>query len=182
MSDNEIYEKLRERKIERMRLGQKACEIVPLASDEETSFAIVPLTEAEYDICMRTTAALEVPENVAGAGIMDRHEKREVIFRSLRNVGNLDKRPFSEIEQMMEIFEPEDVNKLYDRYVEMSTQYSPHFYELSQEEIDYLKELFANYQWSGLSGKQLYALNRCISALLPGQPSDNLLGSSLITS
>lgn len=181
MAEQATLEKIRERRLERMRQGQNACEIVPLPSDSEIRVALVPLTEAEYDACMRLTSRLDVPENVAGASIMDRHEKREVIIRASRETENLTQHVWKTVDEMMTSIEPEDVNVLYDRYVEMSTDISPHIAQLSEEEIDFLKDYFANCQWSDLSGKQLYALNRFISARSILLPSDNSLGSSSIT-
>lgn len=181
MAEQATLEKIRERRIERMRLGQNALEIVLLPSDSEVRIGLVPLTEAEYDTCMRLTSELNVAENVAGAGVMDRHEKREVVFRAAREPSDPHKHIFDSVDQMMENIEPEDLNVLYDRYVEMSTQYSPHVAQLSDEEVDFLKEFFANCQWKDLSGRQLYALNRFILAHSPGQLSDNLPGFSSIT-
>lgn len=181
MAEQATLEKIRERRLERMRQGQNACEVVNLPSDEEVRVALVPLTEAEYDTCMRLTSKLDVPENVAGASVMDRHEKREVIFRAAREVGDLSQHIWTTVDQMMDTIEPEDVNVLYDRYVEMSTDISPHMAQLTDEEVDFLKDYFANCQWSDLSGKQLYALNRFILARSIQLPSDNSLGSSSIT-
>jgi hypothetical protein len=41
-------DKIRERRLERMRLGQAVCDFVTLPSDSETRLCIVPLTEAQY--------------------------------------------------------------------------------------------------------------------------------------
>lgn len=177
-AQRDIKATLRARRVERMRQGQQACEITSLPSDNEIRVAIVPLLEKEYDMCMLAVAAMNVPDNVAGAGILDRHEKLEVLIRSIRNPNNLMERIFDNVEELMELVEPPDVNTLYDDYVEMASNISPHVVELGEDEIDFLKQLFGTLQLKGLSGKQLYALRRFISTLSPMQLTDNLLGSS----
>lgn len=177
-----ILQALKERRLERMRLGQATGELVGLASDQEVRVALVPLLEKEYDQCMRAVANMIVPDNVAGAGLMDRQEKREILVRAIRDPSDYSKRMFRDVDDMMDYLEPVDINHVYDAYVEMAMAISPHVADLSDEEIDFLKQLFVDFQWKGLSGKQAYALRRFISTLSLTQPLDNLPGFSSTTS
>lgn len=137
--------------------------------------AIVPLLEGEYDECMRSAARLDVPENVAGASVMDRQERREVVCRAAREPEDYSVRVFKNTIQMMEVLEPSDINHLYDAYVEMTLEISPRMDQLSEQEIDFLEGIFEVMPWKDLSGRQVYALSRFLSSLRPEQ----LMGKSL---
>lgn len=175
-------EKIKQRRIERMRLGQSTAELVELPSDKEIRVALVPLLESEYDQAQRSTAMLEVPDNVAGAAVMDRHEKREVLVRAIRDPDNYANRLFANAEEMMGILQPVDISHLFDQYVEMAMNISPNVAALTDEEIDFLKKVFEGLNWKDLYGKQLYALNRLILTLSPEQLMGNLPGSFSINS
>lgn len=171
----DLVQRLKDKRADRLRKGQMTCEIHPIPSNPEERLALVPLLEGEYDECIRASAALDVPENVAGAGVMDRHERREVICHAARNPSDLSKRVFKDVNSMMAALEPEDVNFFYDVYIEMSQTISPQIDTLSEEEIDFLSRLFETMQWKDLSGRQAYALSRFLSTLRPEQ----LMGRSL---
>lgn len=177
MAQQETLKKLKDRRLERMRLGQSTAEIEQLPSDKEVRVALVPLLEKEYDAAMRSTALIDVPDNIAGAGVLDRQEKREVLVRAIRDPDDYTSRIFDSVSEMMEILEPVDVSHLYDRYVEMSMEIDPAIPELSEEEIDFLRQSFGDFNWRGLSGRQLYALNRFILTLSPNQLVGRLPGS-----
>jgi hypothetical protein len=175
-------EKIKQRRAERMRAGQNTAEIISLPSDNEIRVAIVPLLEREYDEALRATAAMDVPENVAGASLMDRHERREVICRAIRDPDNYSERLFKSVAEMMDILHPTDISHLFDAYVEMSMDISPDVRSLSDEEIDYLKKVCENLNWKDLSGKQLYNFNRFLLTLTPDQLLGKSPGFSLISS
>lgn len=169
MANQEMLEKLRQRRIERMRLGQETAELEPIPSDPEFRVALVPLLEKEYDASQRAVSLLDVPETVAGATILDRQEKREILIRAIRDPEDLTSKLFSSVNEMMELLEPVDITHLYDKFVEMSMDISPDLRALSQEEIDFLKRVFESFSWSDLSGRQHYALNRFLLTLSPDQ-------------
>lgn len=176
ISESDIVAQLRQKREERMRLGQNTAEIFPVPSSPEVRVALIPLLEGEYDECMRAVAALDVPETIAGASVMDRHEKREVIVRASRDTSDYTKRAFKSVDQMMEVLEPEDVNFLYEAYLDMVREISPAVDELDDEEIELLKKVFEEMPWKDLSGKQVYALTRFLSRLAPEQLMGKILG------
>jgi hypothetical protein len=165
MAEAVTLERIRQKREERMRMGQMTAEILPIPSSPEIRVALIPLLEGEYDECMRAAAQVDVPDNVAGASVMDRQERREVVCRALREVDDYSKRVFTDTVTMMETLEPPDVNFFYDAYVEMQLQISPRLDELLEAEIDFLKDVFGTIQWSDLSGRQVYALSRFLSSL-----------------
>ena len=60
-----VREKIRERRLERMRLGQAVCDYVDLVSDPEIRVCIVPLTEAQYLKVLEKVAAVKFPDDMA---------------------------------------------------------------------------------------------------------------------
>jgi hypothetical protein len=177
-------DKIKQRRMDRMRQGQRTAEIISLPSDNEIRVAIVPLLEREYDEALRATAVIgdEFPENIAGASLMDRQERREVICRAIRDPDNYEVRLFNNVEEMMGLLHPSDISHLFDAYVEMSMDISPDVRALSDEEIDYLKKVCENLDWKGLSGKQLYSFNRFLLTLSQDQLLGKSPGYSLINS
>lgn len=177
-------DKIKQRRIERMRAGQATAELIKLPSDNEIRVALVPLLESEYDQALRATVAMseDMVENVASASLMDRHEKREVICRAIRDPEDYSKRLFTNVQEMMELLHPSDISHLFDAYVEMSMDVSPDVRSLTDEEIDYLKKVCENLNWRGLSGKQLYNFNRFLLTLTPDQLLGRSPGFSLINS
>lgn len=175
MAESATLERLKERRLERMRGGQATASVETVPSDPEIRIALVPLLEGEYDECMRGAAAVDIPENLAGAQVADREEKRQVVVRAAREVDDYEKRVFASTVEMMNVLEPTDVNHLYDCYLEMVRQFSPQMTALNQEEIDFLSELLGTLRLNDLSGGQVYALSRFLSALQPEQ----LMGKSL---
>lgn len=176
MAEAATLERLKRNRLARMRQGQNTADILTIPSDPESRVALVPLLEGEYDECMRAAASLDVPENLAGANVMDREERRQLVCRSAREVGDYTKTVFTDVEEMMQVLEPQDVNYLYDAYVEMQMEISPSMETMTEEEIDFLKGLFEIMPWSDLSGRQVYALTRFLSTLRPEQVMDKSLG------
>lgn len=185
MAATRTAEKLRERKLNRMRLGQAVADVHPLPSDPEFQVAIVPLTEAEYLQCIETTANREIPENVSGAAVRDRYNQAEILVRSLREVGDLETRLFDNIMELQEAFEVQDINFLVDMYFEMVDTSSPSIDGIPPEELEEVKKALQGMDWSVLSGRQWYALRRFLFSIMPELLQANLHGfgsiSKLIT-
>lgn len=174
------FDQLKERRLERMRKGQEAATIENLLSDPEIRIALVPLIEGDYDECMRIAAAIDVPDDsIQGAQVVDREERRQVIFRAARQVDDYTKPFFPSMEEMKKELAPHDVNHLYECYLELIRSFSPKMAALSQEDIDFLSDLFVNLPWNDLSGAQVYALSRFLSLLQPEQLTDSLPGHLL---
>lgn len=171
-------EKLIERRLDRMRQGQAVCEIETLLSDPETRVALVPLTEAEYDQAMESAVKMNVPETLMGNQARDRLLSRETLLRAIREPDDLSQKMFESVEQQMEALDHSDVSYLVDVYFEMVDRSSPSVDGLSDGDISDVKKVLAEMDWSGLSGKQWYALKRFLSTLGQAQLLAKSLGSS----
>ena len=160
-------EKIQERKLQRMRLGQAACSYVQLLSDPEIRVALVPLTEAEYEQCLEIVSALTAQDNMAGFALRDRRQAQEILCRSIREEDSLEDRVYSTIDEMMTDLEVSDIDKLIDEYNEMTEQSNPSIEGIPIEEIDRLKKVLQEMDWSELSGRSWYAAKRFLGTLPP---------------
>lgn len=176
-------DKLRELRFNRMRLGPAAGNIISLLSEPDVSLAIVPLTEAQHEQCLEIITHMDAPDSIVGAGLRDRRNAQEILFRALRNPDNLDEQAFETREEMLEVLEVGDLNHLLDAYFEMSESDNPQIAEFTNEELEEVKKVLQEVDLNGLSGRQWYALRRFLFTLgltlLPanslGSTSTNLL-------
>lgn len=168
-----------ERRLDRMRLGQATCEIENLLSEPEVRVALVPLTEAEYDQCMEKVIKMSAPETIMGQQMRDRALTNETLLRAIREPDDLGKMMFENTNEMTQALEVADINFLIDMYFEMVDKSSPSLDGLNDEQIEDLKKVLEEMDWSELSGKQWFALKRFLSSLGPRQLTDKLLGSFL---
>lgn len=165
-----------------MRLGQSACEIHPLLSDPELRFALVPLVEAEWEVAQLEAAAMDVPENIAGAELRDRRQTHAILMFSIRHPGDLKERVYQTPDEVADDLEVTDVNFLIDAYYEMVDQSSPAITGMTPERMDELKKALMEMDWSAVSGKSWYALRRFLSSVGTGPLLDSLLGSTSTSS
>jgi hypothetical protein len=169
-------EKIRERRLDRMRLGQAVCDVVPLTSDAEQKLYIVPLTEAEYLQAINAVAELTVIDNLAGIAVRDRTQANETLVRAIREETDLTKRVFMTVEEMNDALDVTDIDELYDRYMEMVDKSSPSIDRIPPEEIDELKKALQTMDWNALSGSAWYALKRFLSQIMPSPLLDSSPG------
>jgi hypothetical protein len=175
-------DKITERRLDRMRLGQAVCEYVALLSDPEIRLAIVPLTEAEYHQALEAIAAMPGVDNLANASLKDRRLSQEIILRSIREEDDLTERTFSDIDEMMETLEVADVDEIVDRYNEMMEKSSPSLDGIPEQELEEIKKALQTMDWSALSGRAWYALKRFLSEIMPLPLLGNSPGSGLTNS
>ncbi len=171
---------LKERKLERMRLGQAVCEIVPLNSDPEIKFALVPLSEAEYRTAFAAAARYDVPDNMTGLQLRDRVLSSELLVQSLREHNDLMTKAFDSVEEMIspEALTSDDVDQLIDEFNEMTEKSNPSLDGIPPEEFEALKKFLPRLDWNDLSGRSWYAAKRFLGALiLDGLLRDNFRGS-----
>lgn len=178
-------EKIRQRRLDRMRLGQATCDFVVLPSDPEIRLCIVPLTEAQYLQALEKVRDTKADDNIAGLAIRDRVQAEEILVRAIREESDLSQMVYESVEEMMEDLEVADVDELIDNYNEMVQQSSPSLDGIPEEDFEELKKLLQEMDWSGLSGRAWYAAKRFLSTISPSPLLDNSLGSistrSLIT-
>lgn len=171
-------EKIRERRLERMRLGQAVCDFVPLISDPESRLTIVPLTEAQYRQVLEKVAILDQPDNVAGMAVRDRVQAQEILVRAIREESDLTQRAYNDLDEMLEDLDQLDIDELFDRYQEMNEKASPSLEGISPKELVELKKLLQTMDWNALSGRAWYAAKRFLSEIIPTPLLDNSLGST----
>ena len=170
-------EKIIERRLDRMRLGQEAADIHSLLSDPEIRVALVPLTEAEYDQALESAVKMNVPESIMGNQARDRMLQRETLLRAVREPDNLSNRVFENIDELSEALGHDDIGFLIDMYFELVEKSSPSVDGLSEAEISDVKKVLMEMSWNDLTGKQWFALKRFLSTLGPEQLLAKSLGS-----
>lgn len=156
----------KERKLERLRMGQATCEVVELLEDPETRIALVPLTEAEYSSSLEQADKILADDNPAGMALRDEIQRQMVIFHAARVIGHLDQKFFAGPVEVGEIH-AHDVNYLYDIYLEMVANSSPSMMGMSEEDFLALKLVLPKIEWSELSGQQWYAAQRFLNSIRP---------------
>jgi cell division protein FtsI/penicillin-binding protein 2 len=169
--------KIKERRLERMRLGQAVCDYVTLPSEDQVRLCIVPLTEAQYRQVLQKVAELEATDNIAGMAIRDRTQCQEILVRAIREESDLTQRVYDDVDEMMEDLNQVDVDELYDRYQEMTESASPSIEGIPPEELENLKKRLQVMDWNALSGRAWYAAKRFLSEIMPTPLLDNSPGS-----
>lgn len=153
-----------ERKMERLRLGQSACEFTSLPSDPETRIALVPLTEGEYTSSLTEADKALAGDSPTGLALRDEIQRQMVIYYAARDVQNLQVKYFEQPEEVLGL-EAHDVNHLYDVYLELVHLNSPSMMGMSEEDFLALKNAWRTIEWSELSGQQWYAAQRFINSI-----------------
>lgn len=175
-------EKIRERRLDRMRLGQAACDFVTLPSDPEIRVAIVPLTEADYRNVLQKISDMSVADDMAGAMLKDRVQAQEILVRSIREEHNLSQRIYDDVEDLLEDFEVEDVDHAIDCYNEMMDKSSPSLQGITEQELENLKKALQEMDWKELNGSSWYAAKRFLSRLSQQRLPASLFGSTSTSS
>ena len=170
-------QKIRERRLERMRLGQAVCDYVILPSDSEIRVCIVPLTEADYRQVLQKVASLNTPDDLAGIQMKDRVQAQEILVRAIREENDLTKRVYDDVNDMLEDFTIYDVDHVVDAYNEMVEQASPSLDQIPPEELEALKKTLQAMDWNALSGSAWYAAKRFLSRITPSPLLDKYAGS-----
>lgn len=153
--------------VEKLRLGQGACEIVDCISDPEVRFALVPLLEGEYRRSLEMAEKLELEgNNPATNMVRDQVQKEAVLFFAAREIRDLTKPFFNDFADVAEM-DQMDVAHAYDVFLEMTAQISPSLMGMSEEDFQSLKTLLPRISWSELSGPQWYAAQRFLNLIRP---------------
>lgn len=171
-------DKIKERRLARMRSGQATCDYVTLPSDSEIRLAIVPLTEADYRNVLEKVAAVPSGDDLAGVQIKDRVQAEEILVRAIREENDLTQRVYSDVDELLEDFEIHDIDHAIDCYNEMVFQSSPSLDGIPPQELDALKKALQEMDWNGLSGSAWYAAKRFLSKIMPSPLLDKSPGSS----
>lgn len=178
MEHSSTRAKIRERRLERMRLGQAVCDYVVLPSDPEIRLCIVPLTEADYRRVLEKISKLDAADDLAGAAVKDRTQSEEILVRSIREEHDLTQRVYDDIDEMLEDLEVHDIDHVIDAYNEMIERASPSIEGLTEEDMARLKKALAEMDWNALSGSAWYAAKRFLSKITPQPLLDSWPGST----
>jgi hypothetical protein len=160
-------EKIRERRLDRMRLGQAVCDFVSLPSDPEMKICIVPLTESQYRQVLEKVVALNLPDDLAGVQVKDRVQAEEILVRAIREEHDLTERVYQSSAEMLEDFEQHDIDHVIDMYNEMIEKSSPSLDGIPPQELENLKKALQTMDWNALSGSAWYAAKRFLSRITP---------------
>jgi hypothetical protein len=171
-------EKIRQRRFDRMRLGQAVCDYVSLPSDPEIRLCIVPLTEADYLQVLEKVRDTVASDDLPGMAVRDRVQAQELVLRTVREEDDLSIRVYESVGDMLEDLEVADIDEIYDKYVEMTQKSSPSIDGIPESELDEIKKLLQAMDWSVLSGRSWYAMKRFLSTITPSPLLDNSPGFS----
>jgi len=175
--------RIKERRLERMRLGQAVCDFVALPSDPEIRVAIVPLTEAEYWKVLNEINELGLPDDLAGVTIKDRVRAQQTLVWAIREPEDLSQRVYVDTEEMdastamQDDLEVGDIDEIIDRYNEMVEKSSPAIDGIPPEELEHVKKVLQEMDWNELSGSAWFALKRFLSRISLVQRMDRSPGS-----
>lgn len=175
-------ERIKERKINRMRLGQAVCDFVSLPSDPEIRVAIVPLTEAEYLKVLNEVNEIQMGDDLAGVTVKDRVTAQQTLVWAIREPEDLTERVYVDndeataMDQLLETLDVGDIDEIIDRYNEMIEQASPSLDGIPDEELENLKKALQQMDWNALSGGAWYAAKRFLSRITPSPLLDNSPG------
>lgn len=175
-------ERIRERRLDRMRLGQAVCDYVEIPSDPGMKLCIVPLTEAQYRQVLEKVSKASVPDDLAGVQLKDRIQAEEILVRAIREEHDLTQRVYENTDQMLEDFDDYDIDHLIDEYNEMTHKASPSLDGIPPQELENLKKALQRMDWNALSGSAWYAAKRFLSRISPTPLLDNSPGSTSIPS
>ncbi len=178
MAEQATLDRLKERRLDRMRQGQAVAERYPIPSDPEVHFLMVPLLESEYEMALQVASQIPASDNVPGMELRERIQSKEILAFSIREPSDLSKRVFENGNQIGEFMEIQDINFLMDMYLEMVDQTSPSLDGIPEQELENLKKVLQEISWSELSGKQWYAAKRFLLSIFPDLLTDRLLGFS----
>lgn len=169
-------DRLKIRRLERMRLGQSVCAIEHLLSDPEFRVALVPLTEPEFYNSIEEANLILAEPNALEMAKREEIQRLVVLRHSCRNPDDLTEHFFHSVDEILahdSPIEAIDVNHLFDCYLEMTHAMSPSIEELGEEEFVELKKVWQTIDWNELSGTQWYAAKRFVNSIYP-----NLLKAS----
>lgn len=175
-------DRIRERRVERMRLGQAVCDYVVIPSDPEIRICIVPLTEAQYQQVLEKVASVKFADDMAGAAIKDRTLAQETLLRAIREEQDLTQHVYETSGDLLEDFDVYDIDHMIDCYNEMVEKASPSIDGLSPEEFEALKKALQAMDWNALSGSAWYAAKRFLSRISQVRLLDNSPGSTSTSS
>lgn len=161
----DLRDKIQQRRLDRMRLGQSAYEIEHLISDPEIRVALVPLIDVDAENALLAAARMDIPDNVAGMMARDHRQRVELLACSVRDPQDLEKKIYRDGTELQSELEEADIVHLYDRFLEMQENSNPSIDGIPAEEFDELKKAFQEMDWSGLSGRSWYAAKRFLGAL-----------------
>jgi hypothetical protein len=176
-TETRTAEIIKERKLNRMRLGQAAVDVVELPSDPEIRIGLVPLTEAEFAICASAMAAKGYGDDTSGLVQADRDMRRQILLLACREINDPQKRMFANEQELQESLDHADVNFLTEQYTALTDASSPSLEGLSEEDMEELKKALMTIDWSALSGRSWYLLKVFLSTISERQLLANLPGS-----
>jgi len=168
---------IKNRRIERMRLGQSSATVESFVTDPEQRVALVPLTQGEYIVSLHVAGSLPLDDNIATRVARDEMQRAEVLAMACREVEDLTLHYFENGEAVREL-DALDINHLWDCYREMVAEINPHAEGLSEEDFSDLKKALQNIEWSELSGPQWYAAQRFLNSIRPLLLTGNVPGFS----
>lgn len=167
------YDRMMENRLAKMREGQAAGEIVDF--DDEGRCVIVPLTDGEWLKALSLADQLVTEGTEAGFLAREEYLKSAVLLFACREMRNYEEFFFNTIEEVQTLGHHE-ITRVHDEYLEMVAAASPPFLAMSDEDLEALKKVWEQIEWSELSGRQWYAARRFLNLLNPASRQGNSFG------
>jgi hypothetical protein len=161
----DLKTEIRQRKLDRMRLGQAACDFVSPPSLPEIRFALVPLSDAEAQMALADADRIEAGDNVAGLMLRDHVQRVSQLAFAIRDPQDFTVRVYRTGAELQEDLTETDVNFIYDAFIEMTENSNPTIEGIEPEEFEALKKVLQEMDWSELSGRSWYAAKRFLGEL-----------------
>jgi hypothetical protein len=173
-------EKLKKRRLDKMRLGQAVCDWVVLPSDPEVRMAVVPLSEADYISVLEKVATMDFTDDLSGLAMRERVQSQEILLHAIREPDDFSKKVYASVDELIDQdnggLSQIDVDEAIEVYNEMIHVGSPAIDGIPPGEFVELKKALQEMDWNALSGRQWYAAKRFLSAISPRPLLDNSLG------
>lgn len=171
---NRTFEKMHENRLAKMREGQAAGEICDV--DEDTRCVLVPLTDGEWLKALSIADRYETAGSEAGFMAREEMLKQATLLYACREMFDF-QTPFFNSLQEVATLEHYVIHRMYDEYLEMIATASPPYLALSEEELEILKKVWSQIEWSELTGRQWYAAQRFLNSIRPNSRQGNSFGS-----
>lgn len=157
-------------RMSRIRNGQLVGDPVTIPSMPDVRGMLVPLTEADVIAGIARACAVDAPDNPVGMNLWDRTVRASDVYHALREPDDLTQKVFHTVEEMVEALDPSDIDAIAEQLVVLMQYASPSLADMSDEEVEAVKELWQRIDMRELTGRPAAALVLLISALMPGSP------------
>lgn len=167
------FDKMQENRLAKLREGQAAGEICLI--DDDTRCVLVPLTDGEWLKALSIADRYETAGSEAGFMAREEMLKEATLLFACREMFDFSQNFFNGLDEVASL-DHHVIHRMYDEYLEMIAVASPPFLALGEEELEILKKVWGQIEWSELTGRQWYAAQRFLNSIRPNSRQGNSFG------